>query len=264
MPLDVAYTSLDEAFNGLSQIERAFRQQHDRRAIFVTAYLVITDAIRRSIAEQRFADNAWAERYTVSFANLYRQALLDFERQNRAAVPKAWRIAFESAIDNRGLALQDLVLGINAHINYDLALALHEVTIDPDRSQRYADHTAVNLILRAAVDRLQDQICRVYAPILRVLDFAGGSLDEELACFSVAKARESAWTTAVALANARNDQEHTGLRTNLNDRAGVMARLILSPNPLYPWLFGALRHLETVRPWWTWIEQCVPSTTPEG
>lgn len=258
VPLEVAYTSLDEAFDGLAKIERTYRQQRDRRAIFVTAYLVITDAIRRSVAAHQFADNDWAARYAISFANLYRQALLDFERQNFAAVPKAWYLAFETALGNRSLALQDLVLGINAHINHDLALALTEVTIDPDRSRRYTDHNAVNQVLRAAVDQLQDQICRVYAPILTVLDLAGGAIDEELACFSVAKARESAWIAAVSLANARNDEERTALRASLNDRSAVLARLVLSPNPSYPWLFGALRHLENLKPWYDWIESCVP------
>ncbi|HEY0606818.1 MAG TPA: DUF5995 family protein [Herpetosiphonaceae bacterium] len=258
LPLEVAYTSLDEAFDGLATIERIYRQQRDRRAIFVTAYLVITGAIRRSVAEQRFADNDWAARYAISFANLYRQALLDFERQDLAAVPKAWRIAFETASGNHSLALQDLLLGINAHINHDLPLALAEVTIDPDRDRCYADHNAVNLVLRAAVDQLQQQICRVYAPILTVLDLAGGDLDEELAGFSVAKARESAWVAAVSLANARSDAERTAIRTSLNDRAAVMARLVLSPNPIYPWLVGALRHLENLKPWYDWIEPSVP------
>lgn len=262
LPLEVAYTSLDEAFDGLATIERTYRQQRDRRAIFVTAYLIITDSIRRSVADQRFADNDWAARYAICFANLYRQALLDFERQNLAAVPKAWRMAFETATGNRSLALQDLVLGINAHINHDLALALAEVTIDPERSQRYSDHNAVNQVLRAAVDQLQDQICRVYAPILTVLDLAGGALDEELACFSVAKARESAWLAAVSLANARSDGERAAIRASLNDRSAVMARLILSPNPFYPWVFGALRHLENIKPWYDWIESCVPQ--PKG
>ncbi len=262
LPLDKAFTSLDDAYTGLARIEQTFRQRRDRRAIFCTAYLVITDAIRRNLAQQHFADRVWVERYTVCFANLYRQALLDFERQNLAAVPKSWRFSFETATGNRSLVIQDLVLGINAHINYDLAVALSEVGIDPDRQQRYADHNAVNEVLRAATNQLQDQICGVYAPILKVLDLAGGALDEDLVCFSVAKARDNAWISAVGLANARSDQERAAVRASLNDRSAVLARLILSPNPFYPWLFGALRHLENIKPWYNWLE--APRVAPGG
>jgi hypothetical protein len=250
LPVTAAYTSLGEAFDGLTAVEQALRARHDRRAIFVTAYLVITDAIRRRVATGWFVDNQWVAQYTICFADLYRQALLAYQNGDESALPKAWRLSCDTSAHGRGLLIQDLVLGINAHINYDLALALHKVGIDTKRNERYVDHTAVNQVLQTAIDQLQDQVCDIYAPILRVLDFAGGRLDETLSHFSVAKAREAAWLSAVALANARDDHERQGLRAGLNDRAGVLARLILSPNPLHPWLIEALRHVERFKPWW--------------
>ena len=254
-----AYSTLDEALIALTAVEQTLRARQDRRAIFTTAYLVITGAIQQRIRAGWFADNRWVDQYAVRFANLYREALLAYETGNLAAVPKAWRLSFDTSAHNQGLLIQDLVLGINAHINHDLALSLVDVGIDPDRAQRYHDHTRVNVILQAATDRLQDQVCELYAPILRLLDLAGGRLDEELASFSVAKARESAWLTAVALVNTTNEIERGALRSALNDRAAVLARLILSPNPLHPWLIEALRRVERINPW----TQCLTLTTLE-
>jgi hypothetical protein len=256
LPMGAAYTSLADAVQGLTRLEDALRQRHDRRAIFATAYLVITTELHRKVEAGTFKDSAWAAQYAVIFANLYREALVTFEAGQLAAVPKAWQISFTTSLQNRALLIQDLVLGINAHINYDLALALTAVGIDPQRPARYHDHLAVNQVLHVATDRLQDQVCSIYAPILKVLDAAGGRVDELLANFSVIKARESAWLAAVALVNARDAEEQAALRANLNDRAAVLSRLILSPNPLYPWLIGALRHLERRTPWW----ECVRST----
>src|SRR6266498_1904903 len=145
-----AYTSLDDAIQALMALEQTFRGQHDRRAIFVTAYLAITRAIKQSVADGLFHDNAWVTRYALCFANLYRKALFAYEMGDTAATPKAWRIAFDTAKRGEALAIQDLVLGINAHINHDLALALNEVSIDPDRATRYADHTKVNDVVKAA------------------------------------------------------------------------------------------------------------------
>lgn len=248
--LGTAYTSLDEALASLRVVEAALRERHDRRAIFASAYVVITEAIRQRVQAGWFGDNAWAERYAVAFADLYRQALASYEAGALETIPKSWRFAFDTSSAGRGLLIQDLVLGVNAHVNHDLALALQIVGIDPGRPARYADHTLVNVVLCEATDRLQDQVCDLYAPILRLLDLAGGRLDEALASFSVAKARESAWLTAVALANARDDGERTALRGGLNDRAAVLARLILSPNPAQPWLIEALRQVERIKPWW--------------
>jgi hypothetical protein len=214
-----AYRSLDDAIQALTSLEQSFRSQHDRRAIFATAYLAITRAIKQAVADGSFQDNAWVTRYALCFANLYRTALLAYEQGDMTALPKAWRIAFETSKNNGALAIQDLMLGINAHINHDLALALIEVTIDPQRPTRYADHCKVNDILRAATDPMQQRIGQLYAPILNLLDQACDTIDEDIACFSVEKAREAAWLAAVALANAHDDAERAALRANLNDRS---------------------------------------------
>jgi hypothetical protein len=253
LPITSPYTSIDDAITALVMLEQTFRRQHDRRAIFATAYLAITRAIKQSIADGLFRDPAWVERYALCFANLYRTALLAFEQGNMDALPKAWRFAFEISKNNRALAIQDLVLGINAHINHDLPLALIAVTIDPNRPIRYSDHCKVNDVLRAATDPMQQRIGQLYAPILNLLDQACDHLDEDIACFSVEKARESAWLAAVALANAHDDTERSALRAGLNDRSAVLARLIMAPTFAHPWVIGALQHLETITPWTSFV-----------
>ncbi len=247
------YASIDDAIQAFAALEQTFRDQHDRRAIFATAYLSITRAIKQSVESGLFQDNAWATRYALCFANLYRTALLAFELGNLHALPKAWRISFEISKNNRALAIQDLVLGINAHINHDLALALVEVTIDPDRPIRYADHCTVNDVLRAATGPMQQRIGQLYAPILNLLDQASDHLDQDIAGFSVEKAREAAWVAAVALVNARDDAERAALRAGLNDRSAVLARLILAPTFAQPWAVSALQFLETVTPWTSFV-----------
>lgn len=249
LPITTPYISIDGAIAALTALEQTFRDQHDRRAIFATAYLAITRAIKQNVADGQFQDNAWVTRYALCFANLYRTALLAYEQGDLLSLPKAWRIAFETSKNNGALAIQDLMLGINAHINHDLALALIEVTIDPQRPMRYADHCKVNDVLRAATDPMQQRIGQLYAPILNLLDQACDHIDEDIACFSVEKAREAAWLAAVGLANARDDAERAALRAGLNDRAAVLARLILAPTFAHPWVVGALQHLETITPW---------------
>lgn len=49
--------------------------------------------------------------------------------------------------------------------------------------------------------------------------------------------------------NARDDAERAALRAGLNDRAAMLARLILAPTFAHPWVVSALQHLETITPW---------------
>src|SRR5712691_1058827 len=247
------FQSIEDAVQGFTQLEQIFYDRRDRRAIFVTAYLNITRAVKLRVEENWFQDNAWVTRYAVSFANLYRQALLAFERGDAESLPKAWKISFETSVNGTGLVMQDLVLGINAHINHDLSLALIEVSIDPERATRHQDHTAVNQVLQAATGLLTDRISSMFAPLLSILDHAFNPLDEALTSFSIEKARENAWVEAVALANAQSDQERAAIRGCLDDQSAVLARLILAPTAPDPLLVSSLRHLESITPWWAYI-----------
>jgi hypothetical protein len=237
------YQSLDDVVDGFGALESQFRQRRDRRAIFLTLYGVVSAEMRARVAQRTFRDNDWVHRYAVAFANLYRQALDNYESGRMADVPKAWRLCFDAAARGTGLVLQDMFLGVNAHVNNDLPLALSLVKIDPDRPQRYADHAAVNGVLGSVTERATQRIAALYAPGIAALDDCAGQLDELTTLFSLDVARESAWDAAVSLANARNSFERDLSGKLIAGRAAVMARLLLSPST-DPALIAACRHLE--------------------
>ncbi len=242
------YRTLDEVVDGLSHWEARLQADGDRRAIFATLYGVVSAEIRERVETGAFGDNQWVRRYAVTFANFYRQALEDDEAGRSAAVPKAWRLAFEAARAGNGLVLQDLLLGVNAHVNNDLPLALTAVTIDPERQSRYDDHARVNGVLASVTDRASERIAALYAPGLPGLDACAGELDEMLSLFSLQVARESAWEAAVALANARSNGERALVTRLIGSRAAVLARVLRTPS-LSPSLIAACRRLEAGINW---------------
>jgi Tfp pilus assembly PilM family ATPase len=77
--------------------------------------------------------------------------------------PRAWRLCFDAAISGRSLVLQDMLLGVNAHVNNDLPLALDRVSIDPDRDARRRDHEAVNAVLASVTERATERLAALYA-----------------------------------------------------------------------------------------------------
>jgi hypothetical protein len=237
------YETLDEVVEGFGGLESHFRERRDRRAIFLTLYGVVSVEMRARVAQRTFHDNDWVHRYAVAFANLYREALEDYEAGGTGHVPKAWRLCFDAAAAGTGLVLQDMFLGVNAHVNNDLPFALSLITIDPDRPQRYADHAAVNAVLGSVTERATQRIAALYAPGLTTLDDCAGQLDELMTLFSLDVARESAWDAAVSLANARSAFERDLSGRLIAARAAVMARLLLSPS-IHPRLIAACRHLE--------------------
>jgi hypothetical protein len=239
-------TSVDEVATGLAGVEACCMEAQDRRGVFATAYLTITRAIQAEIVAGGFNDPAWVARYLVSFGNLYRRAMCAWSSGEPHSVPKSWCIAFDAARTGTGFVIQHLVLGINAHINHDLALALDEVGIDPTRPAKYEDHARVNTVLEAATAGLKSEVSTKYAPILERLDWIAGRLDDDFMQFSIPKARDHAWSCAVSLAGARSEAERAILLRALDEQAAVIARLILAPPTRHPVLVRAVKAAERV------------------
>jgi len=225
-----AYATLDDVVTGLAALEREFQANGDRRAVFATLYLVVSREMRDRVAKRAFLDPDWVHRYAVTFANFYRTALEAYDGGHGPDVPRAWRVCFDAAAAGTGLALQDMLLGVNAHVNHDLALALDRISIDPDRGRRRRDHDAVNAVLASVTERATARLSALYAPGLAGLDDCAGELDEMIGLFSLEVARDHAWESAVALANARTGIERDLTTRVIASRATVIARLLQAPS----------------------------------
>ena len=254
------YRTFDDVLGSLGRLQQIFYEQRDRRAVFVSAYLVITTAVKARVLSKSFADNEWVMRYDIAFANQYRIALLAYERGDSAGLPEAWRIAFDAARHNDALIIQDLMLGINAHVNHDLPFTLSAVSIDPDRQQRFEDHTTVNETLQAAMGELENRIEAMYAPGLDMLGRAFYPLIGEITSFDLTASRQLAWDHAVALTDARNDGERAAIMRRIDTHSGVLARLILAPTARRM-VLDALRRVESVTPWWRLV--ALPDLGPD-
>lgn len=224
----MTFRNLDEVVSGLTGWEEEFRRRRDRRCIFLTLYGVVSSEMRDRVGRGGFTDSDWVHRYAVAFANLYRRALEDYDGGRLDQVPTAWRLCFDAAKAGRGLVLQDLFLGVSAHVNNDLPFALSAVSIEPDRAARYRDHSAVNEVLGAVTERATQKLAALYAPGLTSLDGCAGQLDEWASQFSLQVARESSWEAAVSLSNARNAVERALVTKLVGSRAAVLARLLMA------------------------------------
>jgi hypothetical protein len=147
-----------------------------RRRIFLGTYQRTTAAVGTAIEAGSFEDGAWVARWDVAFAELYFRAH-DADLVG-APVPRPWRLAFDAPDDLHELL--HVLLGINAHINYDLPQALLRVIsvdefTDPEvMDRRRRDHERIDGVLHSRVsaeeDRLQpgSLVDRFLAPLNRL------------------------------------------------------------------------------------------------
>jgi hypothetical protein len=128
----------------------------DPARFFLATYLRTTRAVAEELERGGFRDPAWVERWDVAFADLYLDAVEDVEAGRHP--PGPWAVAFGAGAGADGLPpLRHVLLGMNAHINYDLAQSLLAVIPsrdfdDPDLlAGRHADHEHIDQVLVARV-----------------------------------------------------------------------------------------------------------------
>jgi hypothetical protein len=235
-----------QAYDGLRCVEEHLIAAADRRAIFASVYTLTTLRMAESIDANEYANTTWMRSYQTEFANHYRKALHDYAVNQRAQVPTAWLTAFDAAAGGQTLIIQDALLGMNAHINYDLAFAIEKVKLSPSTASRYLDHTHVNTVLGEVSDEIIAALGALYGPSYAALDSALGPVDELFLAAGMATARQNAWTNAVLLTGSQPWNRWLVV-AGIDLGAVTTASLALAPT-LSPTLRATLRALEGSNP----------------
>lgn len=226
--LSQPFDSLTDVITKLALLEQAFRETHDRRAVFATAYVVSQEALQHGLASQVFRDSQWIERHAVAFANLYRTSLLCYERGIADShIAPAWRTAFDAAAQAQHPVIVDLLLGINAHVNHDLPLSLLDMPIDPERETRQADFFAVNDCLHSATLAVRNRVAQLYAPGLKFFHWFG-LIQRAMVDRGFETSRSRAWSAGVELVESKAAGGRADLVERIASAADALARLILS------------------------------------
>ena len=221
-------TTIDEVIALLDGIIAWARQEESRLGYFTTLYRNVTIEIKRGIAQGRFDDGARMERLDVTFANRYLTALADY--RNGQAAPRCWTYAFRAATQWSPIVLQHLLLGINAHINFDLGAAA-AITCPGDQLPPLKhDFDEINNILAAMVGGVQKQLEQV-SHYLKLLDVVGGRTARTVLNWSIDVARDEAWRFAQQLAPLSPAEQQPVLKRR-DDETTDLAYLVRHPGAL--------------------------------
>ncbi len=144
-------TRIDALLYRMDSLLDSMERAGDARRYFLGVYRRTTQAVADELAAGGFLDADWVERWDVVFADLYLRAGEAWERGE--SPPEPWRVAFAAARDERLPPLRHVLLGMNAHINYDLPLALLDVIDDAGFAdpalvaRRHRDHAHIDAVL---------------------------------------------------------------------------------------------------------------------
>lgn len=200
---------------------------NDGVAVFVDVYREVTALVAKRVTDGTFEDPDFIEVLDVVFAGYF------------LAVPKALVAgkpvskAWEPLIERRGARLYPLqfaLAGMNAHINHDLAIAVVKVCAkkkrDPSSGSIHADFVRINDVLGELVrpirqSFLEKDVVQHGAALTPLADL--------LTNFSMEKARDAAWASALTLWTVRDVPFVNDItRATLASTVGLVSRQLLT------------------------------------
>ena len=216
----------------MMQQANQWRDGNDNRCIFLHCYATMSGNMKKALIEGRFADANWVDKLLEHFASYYFKALHQFEH-HAPEIPAVWQHAFAEAA-NRHHVLQYMLLGVNAHINYDLPLALYDMLNDHWQTadetlhgQRIHDHNMVNTIIAETIDLVQDEVIEFYDPSMDIVDKLMGRVDEWILTELISSWRAHVWLRAMQLLQATTEEQREVIRLQIEADALDRARSML-------------------------------------
>jgi hypothetical protein len=185
---------------------------------FALLYLRTTEGMRDANNAGEFSDpQFWDTEVIPTFAGYYLDAYAAWRRGDQRQVDPAWRIAFRADPDKLNCT-QLLYLGINAHVNNDLAFVIEEL----GPRYTYPDHKHVDDVLAVRTRPV------VYPEIQREL--CPGLFSETVppgADADIFAWRQLAWDNAQRLLTAPTDKAHDRIARRIRQHAKDKAHEIL-------------------------------------
>jgi hypothetical protein len=205
-------------------------------ALYLHTGQAVDDGLKRGI----FRTPELLARVNDVFFGRYETAVDAF----RSGLPTSasWAAAFEAAGDPKLTVLQHLMLGMNAHINFDLAIAVVEAVPADQLEAFHSDFQTMNKIFSGLVQQIAAELAVVWWPLGIVNRYLHRE-DQRLVDLGMLVVRDEAWDTVRRLARhtgAARDQEIAGL----DARTTALAQALRRPGRLLTRLVRVIRRGE--------------------
>ncbi len=224
----------------LTQIEQHCAATKNRAGYFAALYKRMTAAVINGINTNQFEDNARMDKLDAIFAQRYMDAYNCYYAKSPCSI--AWKTVFDCCSDQSLIVLQHLLLGINTHINLDLAIAAATVAPGSAINALQNDFNHINSLIASLINDVQECLCDVWFPMRLLTKIANGKQIAVLN-FSIDKARDASWANAVLLANMTSEQSNAYIQ-QLDASVNMIGNKIKSPGTLTDFLLESIRLTE--------------------
>ncbi|MFW6289531.1 MAG: DUF5995 family protein [Mariniphaga sp.] len=254
--------TIDDVIDSLENIIKQTETENDPLGYFAVLYQKVTLKVKEGIETGYFDNGERMEKLDVIFARRYIDAY--FAWKENKPVTLSWKQAFVISENKNLLVFQHLLLGMNAHINLDLGLAVAETATKDNIHLLKNDFIRINEILSSLVSEVQHNLTSIWPMLKKILNVTGKA-DDFLVDFSMKIARNGAWDFAnhMTLFRKTNWKEIIDSR---DLRVSEKTRLITNPGKWIQFLLWIIRLGErgSVKEKINQLKAYHPSVVPSG
>lgn len=240
----MSFQNIDEVIAGIHAIIAQCKTDKSRAGYFAALYLRMTIAVKEGILAGKFEDAKRMELLDVCFAERYTTAWDSYSKKQPCT--QSWQFTFDSTKNPDLIVLQCLLLGINTHINLDLAIAAATIAPGDSIYKLEKDFNRINDIIGSLMDDIQECLTRIWQPMRLLVPLANGKQYAALN-FSIDKARTAAWSNAVLLANMTPSQQAAHIKM-MDGLVKTLATKITNPGAWTRFLLRMIRKTEFDNP----------------
>jgi hypothetical protein len=237
----IAARSIAEVIDHLDQIINWSLVHQSRIGYFAVLYRSMTIAVQQGILSDAFEDGERMAQLDVIFANRYLQAWEAYT--NKQPCTTAWCAAFDACENNDLIVLQHLILGINTHINLDLAIAAAELCPEDKIHALKRDFDHINNVIADLTQHVQEALTKIWFPLYFLGKISRGR-ETAVLNFSINTARRVSWANALALANLQNDEKANYIVT-MDKGVVLLAGKITNPGFFINLILKPVKYMES-------------------
>jgi hypothetical protein len=239
-------TNVQEALRALDTVTLRLTAEGDARAAFPDVYGIITRRVAESveICDRTGGDGAfflepqWISRLAGRFCERYLETLA-WSLGGGAQDAGAWDTTYGALHHAGTFPLQHVLLGLSAHINFDLAIGIYRTIVEHGRTdaatlRRYKhDHDAVNDLLRASIPEAFDHLISRHHCEASALIFRRTYAFAEWATMHILSSwRARVWDDAMAMLAAPTPAARKRIVERMERISRRYARIIALPGAL--------------------------------
>ncbi len=207
-----AATSIAQVIERMHAVEASL-PAGDGVACFNRMYLGVTQKVAQQVQASGFGDREFMTHLDVVFAQRY-FAAVDAVSGPSSEMPACWAPLFAARSAAGIEPIQFALAGMNAHINFDLPMAVvatcADLNTEPDAGSHHDDYMKVDSLLDAAEQSVRQSF---ESPEVAAVDRHTENVLNVVCNWNINAARDTAWNTAKVLWEIRDHKMATTLMT---------------------------------------------------